>query len=71
MSVVTGERERLEPLQAKADEILAGLPGWDGESPYVELVAIDPVTRTRLGHRFVPVATGRPVRSLRLVREAS
>ncbi|MET9445029.1 hypothetical protein [Streptomyces sp. NPDC006610] len=65
---MTGERERLEPLQAKADEVLAGWPGWDGESPYLELVAIDPVTRTRLGHRFVPVAAGR---RLRLVREAS
>ncbi|MHC3450804.1 hypothetical protein [Streptomyces prasinus] len=65
---MTGERERLEPLQAKADEVLASWPGWDGESPYLELVAIDPVTRTRLGHRFVPVAAGR---HLHAVREAS
>ncbi|MER5843216.1 hypothetical protein ABT099_23550 [Streptomyces prasinus] len=65
---MTGERERLGPLQAKADEVLASWPGWDGESPYLELVAIDPVTRTRLGHRFVPVTTGQ---HLRIAREAS
>jgi hypothetical protein len=65
---VSAERERLEPLQAKADEVLAGGPAWDGESPYLELVAIDPVTRIRLGHRFVPVAAGR---HLHVVRDAS
>lgn len=68
---MTGERERLELLRTTADEVLAPWPGWDGESPYLELVAIDPVTRTRMGHRFVPVQSGRPTRHLRLVREAS
>ncbi|GAB2718276.1 hypothetical protein [Streptomyces bullii] len=65
---MSAERERLEQLRAKADEVLTPWPGWDGEAPYLELVAIDPVTRTRIGHRFVPVTTGR---HLRVVREVS
>lgn len=51
------ERERLELLQAKTQEIVADLPAWDGESPAVLVTVIDPVTRQRLGHWFVPAAT--------------
>lgn len=74
---MTGERERLQLLQAKAQEIVAGLPAWDGEAPAVLVTVVDPVTRQRLGHWFVPAAAApqpqpRPgSRHLRLVGEAS
>ncbi|MFD5566624.1 hypothetical protein [Streptomyces cadmiisoli] len=73
---MSGERERLQLLRAKAEEIVAGLPAWDGESPAVLVTVVDPVTRLRLGHWFVPafealapVPAGRT--RLRLVGEAS
>ncbi|MFE1111284.1 hypothetical protein ACFW5U_36120 [Streptomyces rochei] len=62
---------RLEALRAKADEILAGQPGWDGESPAVLVTFTDPATGDRIGHRFIPVADMPAARHLRLVREAS
>jgi molybdopterin-guanine dinucleotide biosynthesis protein A len=69
------ERERLELLQTKTQEIVAGLPAWDGESPAVLVSFTDPVTRQRLGHWFTP-ATPAPqpqarVRHLHAVREVS
>ena len=70
-AVSAAERERLVLLQAKADEITAALPAWDGESPAVLVNVVDPVTRQLLGHRFVPVVASPGGRSLRLVREAS
>jgi hypothetical protein len=62
-------------LRAKAEEIVAGLPAWDGESPAVLVTVVDPVTRRRLGHWFTP-ATAAPQQPgsrprLRLVRDAS
>ncbi|MBL3664485.1 hypothetical protein JL475_00295 [Streptomyces sp. M2CJ-2] len=71
---MTGERERLQALRATAEEIVAGLPAWDNESPAVLVTFTDPVTRLRLGHWFVPATAApqpqsRP--SLRLVGEAS
>ncbi|GAA3121953.1 hypothetical protein [Streptomyces echinatus] len=75
---MSGERERLQLLQATAQEIVAGLPAWDGESPSVLVTVIDPVTRQRLGHWFVPATAAAPrprpepgVRRLRAVRDAS
>lgn len=72
---MTGERERRELLRAKTEEIVAGLPAWDGEAPAVLVTFTDPVTRERLGHWFVPATPVRrpqPVsRRLRLVGEAS
>lgn len=69
------ERERLHLLQAAAQEIVDGLPSWDGESPAVLVAVIDPVTRMRLGHWHVPaVETLQPrarVRHLHAVREVS
>ncbi|MFF1544102.1 hypothetical protein [Streptomyces sp. NPDC058291] len=53
------ERERLQLLQAATQEMVADLPAWDGESPAVLVTYTDPVTRLRLGHRFVP-ATAAP-----------
>ncbi|MGV9352319.1 hypothetical protein [Streptomyces misionensis] len=72
---MSAERERLQLLQATAQEIVAGLPSWDGESPAVLVSVIDPVTRQRLGHWFVP-ATAEPQpkpgsRHLHAVREVS
>ena len=74
---MSGERERLQLLQAKAQEIVAGLPAWDGESPSVLLLVIDPITRQRLGHWRTP-ADAKPqpqpepgARHLSLVRDAS
>lgn len=72
---MTGERNRLQLLRETAEEIVAGLPSWDGESPAVLVTVVDPVTRLRLGHWFVP-ATAAPkplarVRHLRAVREVS
>ncbi|MEU4154778.1 hypothetical protein [Streptomyces antimycoticus] len=69
------ERERLQQLQATAQEIVAGLPAWDGESPAVLVTILDPVTRQRLGHWHVP-ATAKPQPQpgpcrLRVVRDAS
>ncbi|MEV5347164.1 hypothetical protein [Streptomyces achromogenes] len=71
------ERERLQQLQAAAQEIVAGLPAWDGESPSVLVTIVDPVTQRRLGYWRVP-ATAVPQpqpepgsRRLRVVREAS
>jgi hypothetical protein len=74
---VSGERERLQQLQATAQEIVAGLPAWDGESPAVLVVFLDPKTQRRLGHWTVPAAAapqpqpGPRRRRLRLVRDAS
>jgi hypothetical protein len=76
---VSGERERLQLLQATAARIVDGLPAWDGEAPAVLVYVVDPVTRQRLGHWFVPAAAvpqagPRPqsgARHLRLVGEAS
>jgi hypothetical protein len=75
---VSGERERLQQLQATAAQIVDGLPSWDGEAPAVLVYVVDPVTRQRLGHWFVPAtavpqAGPRPQsrRHLRLVGEAS
>ncbi|MGW1134880.1 hypothetical protein [Streptomyces griseoluteus] len=74
---VTAERERLQQLQAAAQEIVAGLPAWDGESPAVLVTIVDPVTRQRLGHWFTPATTApQPQhqpggRHLRVVRDAS
>lgn len=53
---MTGERERLQLLRAKAEEILAPLPVWDGESPAVLVTVVDPVTHNRIDHQFVPAA---------------
>lgn len=69
------ERERQELLRAKAEEIVAALPAWDGESPAVLVTVSDPVTRRRLGHWFTP-ATAAPkpearVRHLHAVRDVS
>ncbi|WP_109000798.1 hypothetical protein [Streptomyces rishiriensis] len=65
------ERERVQLLQAKAQQLVADLPAWDGESPAVLVTVTDPVTRRRLGHWFVPAATApQPRPRLRLV-EAS
>ena len=75
---MTGERERLQMLQAAAAAIVDGLPSWDGEAPAVLVYVVDPVTRQRLGHWFVPATAARPQprpqagsRYLRLVGEAS
>lgn len=74
---MSAERERLQLLQAKAQEIVAGLPAWDGESPAVLVTVVDPVTRQRLGHWFTP-ADAKPqpqpepgARRLHVVRNAS
>ncbi|CAM5392614.1 hypothetical protein STENM36S_06350 [Streptomyces tendae] len=48
------ERERLQLLRAKAAEILAPLPAWDGESPSVWVVVVDPETQNRIAHWRVP-----------------
>ncbi|MFE0470526.1 hypothetical protein ACFW2V_02770 [Streptomyces sp. NPDC058947] len=69
------ERERQELLRAKAEEIVQGLPAWDGESPAVLVTVSDPVTQRRLGHWFTP-ATAAPqpearVRHLRAVPECA
>jgi hypothetical protein len=70
------ERERLALLQSAAQEIVAKLPAWDGESPAVLVTVVDPVTQRRLGHWFTP-ATAAPQQQpgpgprLRLVRDAS
>lgn len=76
---MSGERERLQQLQAAAAAIVDGLPSWDGEAPAVLVYVVDPVTRQRLGHWHVPAAAAsqpkpRPqtgARHLRLVGEAS
>lgn len=72
---MSGERKRLQLLQAKTQEIVDGLPSWDGESPAVLVTVIDPVTRQRLGHWHVPAAPApQPrarVRHLHAVREVS
>lgn len=75
---MSGERERLQQLQATAARIVDGLPAWDGEAPAVLVYVVDPVTRQRLGHWFVPAKVARPkprpqtgARHLRLVGEAS
>ncbi|GGV91665.1 hypothetical protein [Streptomyces massasporeus] len=68
---MSAERDRLQLLGAKAEEIVAGLPAWDGESPAVLVTVVDPVTRLRLGHRFVPAAAAPGARHLHVVREAS
>jgi hypothetical protein len=51
---VSAERERLQLLQATTQEIIDRLPAWDGESPSVLVVVLDPVTRQRLGHWRTP-----------------
>ncbi|MGW6222239.1 hypothetical protein ACWF8U_20415 [Streptomyces olivaceus] len=63
------ERERHRLLREAADRILAPLPAWDGESPAVLVTAVDPVTRNRLNHKFVPASKTGSVRGLRLVSE--
>ncbi|MEU3826479.1 hypothetical protein AB0F36_14340 [Streptomyces sp. NPDC029080] len=75
---MSGERERLRLLQATAQEIVAGLPSWDGESPSVLVTVVDPVTRQRLGHWMVPATAATPQpqprpgsRHLRAVRDVS
>jgi NAD(P)H-dependent FMN reductase len=68
---MAAERERLELLQAKADEIAASLPVWDGEMPAVLVNIVDPVTRQLLGHRFVTASIQPGRKHLRLVGEAS
>jgi hypothetical protein len=75
---VSAERERLQALQAKTQEIVADLPAWDGESPAVLVSFTDPITRQRLGHWFVPANAAAPQpqprpgpRHLRAVRDAS
>jgi hypothetical protein len=68
------ERERVELLRATAEEIVAGLPCWDGVSPAVLVTVTDPVTRQRLGHWFTPAAAPQPQprpRHLHVVREVS
>lgn len=68
---MSAERERLQVLRAKAEEIEAGLPAWDGESPAVLVSVTDPVTQMRLTHRFVPAVAAPSARPrLRLVGEA-
>lgn len=67
-------RERQQLLRAKAEEIVAGLPAWDGHSPSVWVVVIDPETQKRLAQWRVPAAASRPearVRHLRAVPDAS
>ncbi|MEU0200895.1 MULTISPECIES: hypothetical protein [unclassified Streptomyces] len=54
------ERERQQLLRAKAEEIVAALPAWDGESPAVLVTVVDPVTRQRLGHWFTPATVSAP-----------
>ncbi|MFI8206868.1 hypothetical protein [Streptomyces sp. NPDC085937] len=81
---MAGERERLQLLKARAQEIVDGLPAWDGEAPAVLVTVLDPVTRQRLGHWFTPATVAAPQpaskpkqkpsgarRHLRLVEEAS
>ncbi|MFE7906465.1 hypothetical protein [Streptomyces albogriseolus] len=68
---MAAERERLELLQATADEIAASLPVWDGEMPAVLVNIVDPVTRQLLGHQFVSASILPSRRHLRLVEEAS
>jgi len=70
---VTGDLDRLQALQAAADQIMSALPVWCGESSYLLVTVVDPETSTRIAHQFVPVAepASRPVRHLRVVREAS
>jgi hypothetical protein len=68
------ERERLQLLRATAEEIVAGLPAWDGVSDAVLVTFTDPVTRQRLGHWFTPAAAPQPQpkpRHLHAVREVS
>lgn len=68
------ERERQELLRAKAEQIVQGLPAWDGESPAVLVTVSDPVTQRRLGHWFTPAAAAESkaaVRHLRAVRDVS
>ncbi|MFD5910261.1 hypothetical protein ACFWHL_16240 [Streptomyces massasporeus] len=70
---MSAERERQSLLRATADGIVASLPAWDGESPSVWVVVIDPETRTRLTQRRTS-ATAAPqpkacVRHLHAVRE--
>ncbi|MFK4801689.1 hypothetical protein ACI3K5_23780 [Streptomyces sp. MPA0124] len=69
---MNAERERLRLLREKAEQIEAGLPAWDGESPAVLVSFTDPVTQMRLTQCFVPVAAAPLARPrLRLVGEAS
>ncbi|MGW2169014.1 hypothetical protein ACWC1C_00615 [Streptomyces sp. NPDC001705] len=73
MTELNSERERQQLLRAKAEEIVADLPAWDGKSPAVLVTVTDPVTQRRLGHWFVPAeGASRPqprVRHLRAVGE--
>ncbi|MFH9574227.1 hypothetical protein ACH4MG_27265 [Streptomyces sp. NPDC017454] len=72
---MSAERERQQLLRAKAAQIVAGLPAWDGESPSVWVVVVDPETQQRLAHWRVPAeAAPQPearVRHLRAVPDAS
>ncbi|WP_435595889.1 hypothetical protein [Streptomyces albogriseolus] len=68
---MAAERERLELLQATADEIAASLPVWDGEMPAVLVNIVDPETRQLLGHQFVSADRLPGRKHLRLVGEAS
>jgi hypothetical protein len=67
------ERERQALLRAKAEEIVEALPAWDGESPSVWVVVVDPDTMRPFARWRTP-ATAAPkarVRHLHAVRDAS
>jgi hypothetical protein len=65
----------MELLRAKADEIVADLPAWDGTSPSVWVLVIDAETRNRLAQWRTPALAPEPkparVRHLHAVREVS
>ena len=68
------ERERQALLRAAADEIVDGLPAWDGTSPSVWVVVVDPDTMRPFARWRTPASASQPkarVRHLHAVREVS
>lgn len=71
------ERERVALLRARAEEIVADLPAWDGKSPSVWVVIVDPDTMRSFARWRTPAAVEpqpRPQpkpRHLHAVREVS
>ncbi|MFJ4356891.1 hypothetical protein ACIP25_11540 [Streptomyces massasporeus] len=77
MVSVVSERERQALLRAAADGIVGGLPAWDGVSPSVWVVVVDPDTMRPFARWRTP-ATAAPQprpqskrRHLHAVREVS
>ncbi|MFJ7176435.1 hypothetical protein ACIQXA_08505 [Streptomyces massasporeus] len=69
-------RERQAALQASADGIVDALPAWDGKSPSVWVVVVDPDTMRPLARWRTPATAPRPrpqskPRHLHAVREVS